>query len=441
MLAREVSDDVARAKCVPERNLGAGSEEGRNKTAPGHVSLIIVPWSLSVFLFDGKYTAYSDEAGSGGKSSFALNRVPSDYLYIGSLLRFGSIHFQLDSPGKGYALQFEYSGNTGWKKLIHPADQLQDQTSNWSSNGLVSFNIPAGWAETSVNGVCRYWVRISTTSFPQQAGRASRVALPMAPQPGEGLIKTVKDYLEPRRLLTTRHHVTGPIYTPIDAEILIARQNDVEDQDLRSRIVVELTAFLDPLIGGPDLKGWPFGRDIYISELYSLLERVPGVNYVPDIFLCSKCPPGEPDGISAKPFWHEAGELIGLHLEAHHLPVSQILPETVITSPVFVGVRVDAEVNRIPAATPKDVNKAVKMAVRKVFHPLHGGPDGQGERQITLEEISQVVSKLSEIQALVSIKLRSDPSHIIINAHEKVAAVCLRKRELVDLLVTVKITP
>ena len=38
--------------------------------------------------------------------------------------------------------------------------------------------------------------------------------------------------------------------------------------------------FFDPLRGGPEKTGWPFGRDVYVSEVYALLDRLPGVDYV-----------------------------------------------------------------------------------------------------------------------------------------------------------------
>ena len=41
---------------------------------------------------------------------------------------------------------------------------------------------------------------------------------------------------------------------------------------------------LDQLLG-PDWEGWPFGRDLYVSEIYSLIQKVPGVKHVLDVRL------------------------------------------------------------------------------------------------------------------------------------------------------------
>jgi hypothetical protein len=41
-----------------------------------------------------------------------------------------------------------------------------------------------------------------------------------------------------------------------------------------------LDAFFDPLTGGPDRTGWPFGRGILETDLMDLLAGLPGVAYV-----------------------------------------------------------------------------------------------------------------------------------------------------------------
>ena len=41
-----------------------------------------------------------------------------------------------------------------------------------------------------------------------------------------------------------------------------------------------LKQYFDPLTGGEDEAGWPFGRNVYVSEIYHLLDRLPGIDYV-----------------------------------------------------------------------------------------------------------------------------------------------------------------
>lgn len=48
----------------------------------------------------------------------------------------------------------------------------------------------------------------------------------------------------------------------------------------RGAIVSALLRFFDPLAGGPNGDGWPFGRAVYVSEIYALLDRLSEVDYV-----------------------------------------------------------------------------------------------------------------------------------------------------------------
>jgi hypothetical protein len=41
-----------------------------------------------------------------------------------------------------------------------------------------------------------------------------------------------------------------------------------------------LYRYLNPFIGGPGGDGWPFGRDLHLSEIFGLLQRVPYVEFV-----------------------------------------------------------------------------------------------------------------------------------------------------------------
>ena len=47
----------------------------------------------------------------------------------------------------------------------------------------------------------------------------------------------------------------------------------------------EIRDYLDPLLGGPDGDGWPFGRDLYLSEMQSVVQSIQGVEYAQDVTL------------------------------------------------------------------------------------------------------------------------------------------------------------
>src|SRR5262249_24891918 len=138
-------------------------------------------------------------------------------------------------------------------------------------------------------------------------------------RPPASLCGALYTFFDERRMLTTRHHVVGPVIVPVGAEILIARTADAVESDLNARVVKRLTDFLDPLTGGPAGEGWPFGRDVYVSELHQQLEQVPGVDYVPDLFLTSSADPSDTQSVAAPAVRHAEGDMVGLALAPHHL--------------------------------------------------------------------------------------------------------------------------
>ncbi|MCX6006936.1 MAG: putative baseplate assembly protein, partial [Chloroflexi bacterium] len=45
----------------------------------------------------------------------------------------------------------------------------------------------------------------------------------------------------------------------------------------------KLYQFINPITGGPDNTGWPFGREINNSDVFSALQGLNGVDYVEDV--------------------------------------------------------------------------------------------------------------------------------------------------------------
>ena len=92
-------------------------------------------------------------------------------------------------------------------------------------------------------------------------------------------------YLDSRRLLTTRHHVVGPQYVPVEVSFMLDYEKDGLSSVVNERARQTILDYFHPLIGGSDHKGWPFGRSVYISEVYELLDKVPGVDFAEQVML------------------------------------------------------------------------------------------------------------------------------------------------------------
>jgi hypothetical protein len=124
------------------------------------------------------------------------------------------------------------------------------------------------------------------------------------------------NYLDTRRLLTMRHHVVGPDYVAVTlAGAQLALHRDVLAGNVRRDAVQAVRNFFHPITGGPDGKGWPFGRDVYVSEMYELLDKVEGVNYVENVVLTA---PNRPDGSSREQLT-QGNMLAGITIDAHEL--------------------------------------------------------------------------------------------------------------------------
>lgn len=110
------------------------------------------------------------------------------------------------------------------------------------------------------------------------------------------LARTVETYLDQYRLLTTTLLVREPAYVGVRVSVNVVAEQLSSPEVVRSRVLDALRTFLCPLniveegsflqdVLGPDWDGWPFGRHLYVSEIHSLLQQVPGVRYVQDVRL------------------------------------------------------------------------------------------------------------------------------------------------------------
>jgi hypothetical protein len=127
----------------------------------------------------------------------------------------------------------------------------------------------------------------------QATGVVTVIIVPFLPRrqpfPTAGTRRAVMRYLFRRRLIGTRVVVVGPKYLEIAVRANVRPLSGVDPVSLRVRIVAALDRFFHPLTGGADGQGWPFGRDVYRSEVLQLLDEVPGVDHVLSLEFISGC--------------------------------------------------------------------------------------------------------------------------------------------------------
>jgi predicted phage baseplate assembly protein len=99
------------------------------------------------------------------------------------------------------------------------------------------------------------------------------------------LLEEIKDYLDDRRLLTTTLMVLEPEYVWVSVAARIKIRSGASIDETQQAVEDQLYRYIHPISGGTDKEGWPFGRDLFVSELYSQIQVVPDVEYVEELLV------------------------------------------------------------------------------------------------------------------------------------------------------------
>jgi predicted phage baseplate assembly protein len=180
---------------------------------------------------------------------------------------------------------------------------------------------------------------------PLQSGSAGTVQLLVVPQanfeqeqgihPAQlvlhpALRQQILSYLDERRLLGVQVNLAEPSYVGVSVQMQVGLEpvydHPSAQQAILTQLRTKLYAFLNPLTGGMEGKGWDFGRPLYPSDIVALLQQVSGVRFIGPIvlFALRKKPNGWERDPSPVPFI-DPGEL-GLicswadpHLRSSHV--------------------------------------------------------------------------------------------------------------------------
>ncbi|MBD2438753.1 baseplate protein J [Nostoc sp. FACHB-110] len=90
------------------------------------------------------------------------------------------------------------------------------------------------------------------------------------------------DFLNGRKLLTTRLHIVEADYVSLTIDANLVLQDGAKPENVRKQAEKEVEMFFEPLNSQKywQGKGWPFGQSVYRSALYKLLDDLEGVDYV-----------------------------------------------------------------------------------------------------------------------------------------------------------------
>ncbi|HQE91677.1 MAG TPA: putative baseplate assembly protein [Anaerolineae bacterium] len=157
----------------------------------------------------------------------------------------------------------------------------------------------------------------------------------------ETLAKTVETHLDQYRLLTTTLRIQEPNYLGVKVNAQIIPSEFSQPEVVRARVAEALRTFISPLdiadeaakqdaLMDATWEGWPFGRNLYVAEIFSLIQRVPGVKHVVDVQLSTRpvipkeeLPPGEemrPDQVNRR-----EAKLTPVQQKVIHVPADTLL--------------------------------------------------------------------------------------------------------------------
>ncbi len=134
----------------------------------------------------------------------------------------------------------------------------------------------------------------------------------------------VQAYLDERRLLAMRVEIAAPEYQQIAVEACVRVKPGHDLEKIAAHVKRRLYQFINPVCGGPQGQGWPFGRSLYASDLLSLVQGTPDVEYIEEVkFFTVDWTTGQRQEINEKLRLHANG----LICSAEHQTVAKVIEE------------------------------------------------------------------------------------------------------------------
>lgn len=170
------------------------------------------------------------------------------------------------------------------------SDTAQNPTHRYARQGRYSVTLTV-YDEAGNSDFCTRQIavlgRILAITSDKVAREDSNASAPMA---GNGDTSALDDLrqqifqlLRARSLITTRIQVVLPQYQAVAITVKVVRKfrSRLESGAVRQAI----SGFLSPYVGGVNASGWEFGRSLFRSELYQVIEGLDGVDHVSALLL------------------------------------------------------------------------------------------------------------------------------------------------------------
>jgi predicted phage baseplate assembly protein len=103
--------------------------------------------------------------------------------------------------------------------------------------------------------------------------------------PSAATLAAIAERLEDCRIIGSIVHVEPPSYQGVTVVARVKVGPRAEPERVRADAVAVLHRYFDPLVGGADGRGWPWGRPAQAGDAFSVLQTIAGVDVVEDVRL------------------------------------------------------------------------------------------------------------------------------------------------------------
>jgi predicted phage baseplate assembly protein len=103
--------------------------------------------------------------------------------------------------------------------------------------------------------------------------------------PSAELLARIAEYLDRVRVIGTRLVIEPPTYQGVTVVAQLRARPKASGSRIREDAMERLETYFNPLVGGPDGDGWPWGRPVQAGEAFAVLQGLSGVDLVEDVRL------------------------------------------------------------------------------------------------------------------------------------------------------------
>ena len=196
-------------------------------------------------------------------NSYRLNRVKDEH-YLALLNLLGTKQYEIEKKEK---LENENELESREDEIIEGFKELKKEISTISKAVTLKDYEYLALQYSSIEKELNIKIVKAKARVDREKNRVSIIVVPKTVDLSDELQRAIKEFLEPKLLLTTKIDIVKPSFTSVTIEVRVQTRY-ADPIELKREINSTLESFLDPLRGNQNSKGWDFGEDIYIRYIY-----------------------------------------------------------------------------------------------------------------------------------------------------------------------------